>query len=325
MNRCLICCFLTVALLCCMTIPTYAAEVGGSTVDLFYWDPDRTVKTAFAGTSAFLDIPYEPFQGQIKVVLPEEIAAGDDFDLDVSFTGSEGIYTFTSLSITTTDGLYFEVFDYSYVEMDSNHISIYGLGVDEKFIFSIGVVYINFSVTNASYEESTTVINGTPTKRYGYYMSVSNVNVSGVGELGFLAGILQGILDLPNHIIQGIKQLFVPSQADVLEFRDKVEALLSSRLGAAYEATDIVENFAYSLGSGALSSSIADREDPETIILPELTVNLAGTDFTFGGWEVRIIPEGFESIVESLKLIVNIVCTLMVVNVLRTRLGAFFR
>lgn len=138
------------------------------------------------------------------------------------------------------------------------------------------------------------------------------------GVLGFFSRILDAILNLPTTLVEGIKNLFMPSQDEALEFRDKMDALLAERLGPAYEASDIIEDFAYSLGNSA--ATLEEDPEPATITMPALTVDLAGADFTFGGWEVQIIPDGFEDIVFVLKNVVNMVCTLLFVNALRNRL-----
>lgn len=314
-----------VLLISIFAVPTYAKELGNYTVDLYYWNADKTIKTAFVGTTVYLDASLDPFHGQIRVFLPEEIEPGDYFDIELLFTATEGNYTIDKIELSTSGYTYFDVFTYSYAEMDSGHVSIQGLCVDEKFagMGTVGIVTINYSVMDPEYEVTHSVIDGTPTKRFIYLMSVTEVNLSGLGELGFFARILEGILNLPNLLVQGIKNLFLPSQADAIDFRDKIDALLADRLGAAYQANDIIEDFAYSFGSGT-SSTLEENSDPATITLPALTVNLAGADFTFGGWDVQIIPDGFEPIVSTLKTVVNMVCTLAFLNALKSRLEGFF-
>lgn len=314
---------LTMALLITvLAVPGYAVAIGDFSVDLYYWNSDKTVKTAFDGTWAYLDEMLDPFQGQIKVVLSETVDAGTYFDLDLAFTASEGEYSISSIEVATSGDLVFSEFVYSYAEMDSTHISIQGLGVDKNLKFPVGIVYIDFTVSNPVYDVTTTVVNGSSVKQYGFLLSLSDVTVSSVDEVGFFARILQGILNLPNALVEGIKNLFLPTQAEAIDFRDKMDALLRDRLGPAYEANDIIEDFAYSLGAG--TETLDEDPEPATITMPALTVDLAGADFTFGGWEVRVIPEGFEEIVKVLKTVVNMVCTLAFLNALRDRWESVF-
>jgi hypothetical protein len=133
----------------------------------------------------------DPFQGQILVTLPEQVEAGDYIDLELTFDATEGQYWIRSIELASYDGLFFDDLDYTSLEVDSGHILIQGLGVDEKFTYAFGVVYINYSVLDPDYSLQTNVINGTPTKQYGFSLSVSSVDVTPIGELGFFARILE--------------------------------------------------------------------------------------------------------------------------------------
>lgn len=116
---------------------------------------------------------------------------------------------------------------------------------------------------------------------------------------------------LGDKIAGAIKGLFVPSENDFIAIRLKWNLLLEERFGAVYESTaiidSIVDTFQY---SGDMSS----------IKFPAVTVDLAGTPFTFGGWDVEVIPESFKFLVSSVKLIVSIVCTVLFVNAMRKKL-----
>lgn len=41
--------------------------------------------------------------------------------------------------------------------------------------------------------------------------------------------------------------------------------------------------------------------------------------FTFGGYDVQIVPTGFDFIVNILKTVIGIVCTILCVNALRKK------
>lgn len=122
--------------------------------------------------------------------------------------------------------------------------------------------------------------------------------------------IFDKILELPSKIAEAIKGLFVPSEEDMSEYKDKWDALLADRFGAVYEAGAIITD---TLGS------LKASEQQGYISVPEVTVKLVDTNFTVGGWDVRIIPEGFEFLQTLLKRFVDILCTVLFVNALRDK------
>ena len=166
-------------------------------------------------------------------------------------------------------------------------------------------------------------------------------DVSG-GIFGFVKKIWQGITNLPQNIassisgfftelgnkivalgqtiLDGIKNLFVPTSDDITAVKGKFETLLSERFGAVYDSSEIIDDFASVFTTNGVSAT-----SENTISFPSVTVNLAGSDFTFGGWDVDIIPDGFEVIVTTLKLITSVVCTFLFVNGLRKRLDAILK
>lgn len=116
--------------------------------------------------------------------------------------------------------------------------------------------------------------------------------------------------ELWYHFENGLKILTVPTEEQVSDFNDKMNNLLSDRFGALYEVGDLcvqhIEAFQqyYEVG---------------TINFPATTVDLAGSPFTFGGWTVDICPDGFEFLFDALKLAIDMVCTLAVINGLKHR------
>lgn len=146
------------------------------------------------------------------------------------------------------------------------------------------------------------------------------------GIIGWLKNLYDSITELPSKIANGIgekltafgtwiidqiKGLFIPSEESIIELKTKFEELLRDRFGAVYDSADIIDDFA---------SSFAYSDTDTSVTFPQVTVNLAGTNFTFGGWEVDVIPDRFEGIVDFLKLLVSMVATVLFVNALRKRL-----
>lgn len=149
----------------------------------------------------------------------------------------------------------------------------------------------------------------------GLLQGVINKLTSGFSALGDkLSSVVNGILELPqklwNLISDGLKSLFVPSEESMTDYKNKWDTLLSERLGAVYQVVNItLESW----------DGIMQADETDTIEFPQATVNFSGTPFTFGGYSVKIVPDGFDLLVTAIKSIVGIVCTVMLVNGLRKR------
>lgn len=137
--------------------------------------------------------------------------------------------------------------------------------------------------------------------------------------LGFVKSIKEGVLNLPTliweKISNGLQSLFIPSDEYIIQFKNDIDILLSERLGAVYEVVDITLNS---------WEQIQDYDETNTIKLPRIRHYFRdgssdGTWFTFGGQQVQIVPDGFEEIVTTLKIIIGIVCTVAFVNGLKKR------
>lgn len=128
------------------------------------------------------------------------------------------------------------------------------------------------------------------------------------------ANVVKGITELPqklwNLIAEGLKNLFVPDEDYMTTYSDEWDELLSSRFGAIYQSGQIIQEFGDAL-------DYADQTD--TIHMPEVSLHDVGVPFTFGGYDVQIVPSGFRKYTGGLKGIISIVCTFMFVNGLRKR------
>lgn len=125
-----------------------------------------------------------------------------------------------------------------------------------------------------------------------------------------LSNVIEGITFLPKKLLDGIVGLFVPSEEDLESYNDKWNELLRSRFGALYESVDLIDEFA-----GTMKLKAATN----TISFPSVSLNLAGVPFTFGGWDVRVVPEGFDEVFDMLKWMISIIATLGMVNALRNK------
>lgn len=161
-----------------------------------------------------------------------------------------------------------------------------------------------------------------PIVKYHFEVLATYISVTKVDDGGLLSSIIawlkklyDGILSIPSKIvdglINGIKSLFVPDESFMIENQERWESLLSERFGAVYESVEIIDEWAEAFKYESTQS---------TIKFPEVKLNFGDTSFTFGGWEVDVVPDGFDFLIEALKMILDIVCTLMFVNGLKHRL-----
>lgn len=128
-------------------------------------------------------------------------------------------------------------------------------------------------------------------------------------------GITNKLTEIKDNLLDGIKSFFIPSDEVMEEIDDKWDELLKTRFGALYEVSDIISDFANEMSWDYVRNAGVKN----TITMPSVTVNLVGTDFTFGGYEVKVVPDGFDVLTTALKGITSIVCTLLFVNALRRK------
>lgn len=123
------------------------------------------------------------------------------------------------------------------------------------------------------------------------------------------------IIDLPgimwNWIENGLKSLFVPDSAYIEEYKEKWDTVLSERFGAVYQVFDLLVTYFENFNVARLQTSIT---------IPSTTIDLPdGAAFTFGGYEVQIVPQGFEFLATVCRTIVDIVCTLLFINTMKRK------
>lgn len=133
--------------------------------------------------------------------------------------------------------------------------------------------------------------------------------VDGFANIGTWFAELPG--KLWSLIEDGLKSLFVPDDEYMISYSDNWDQLLSERLGAVYEVANIVSDS---------WDGIMNADQTNTVSIPVVSIPLpGGNNFQFGGYDVKIVPDGFSVLVTALKLIVGIVCTFGFVNGLLKR------
>lgn len=133
--------------------------------------------------------------------------------------------------------------------------------------------------------------------------------------------VKDSIIDLPNKLEEMLTGFFVPDEETINAKFAEFETLLSDRFGLIYQSADIIHDFADSFQSQAVM--LADTGG--VIQLPSVTVNLAGTDFSFGGYDVDIIPDGFEFLQTAVRLATSMICTVVFINMCKNKLEAILK
>ncbi len=139
---------------------------------------------------------------------------------------------------------------------------------------------------------------------------IANDNANAEKTHGFLQNIWDSIVSLPQKlwslIETGLKALFVPDEEYMSGYSDKWDTLLADRFGAVYQVCDIVMDSWEDIHA-------ADQQD--TIDMPVVSIPLPGNNtFSFGGYTVKVVPDGFGVLVDALKLITGILASVAFCN-----------
>lgn len=319
---------------------TLSYDVTGYSCDLYYRDMDGA-QHFLTGYELDLTDPevYYKSDGRVylyhTINLPESISKGEVFDLEVSFSKPKGtieldsIYGFDSNwgGVSTP---------YSSVSVSNGNTSCNLTFKDVTPNGALKRIYINFWYTPSSdvtlFSSSITKINITEVSEKGLLNSiitlVKNI-ITGITELPskianslktFFDNIVNAvtsigdliknaIVDLGNFLIDGVKSLFIPSEEDITNMKDKWDTLLSDRFGALYQVGALISDYA----------SAFKEQSKNSITFPSVTIPLAGAEFTFGGWEVKVVPDGFSAVFSVLKTITSILATMLFINGLKNR------
>lgn len=153
----------------------------------------------------------------------------------------------------------------------------------------------------------------------------SSVVVQSTEEAGLLKNLIKWIQDIFNSIkelpfkiweviSEGLKNLFVPDGLYIADYKFQWEELLSSRFGALYEGGNLV----ISLGSMFLDAMTSGNPS-SYITFPEVEVFFGDVPFVFGGWEVSVVPQGFEFLADIVRGFSILLMLFAFLNALRKR------
>ncbi len=143
--------------------------------------------------------------------------------------------------------------------------------------------------------------------------SVNSVGdkVDGVGEA--VDSVKQEIAGLPEKIATSLTDkimgLFVPSQEDLTEIKDKYEEMLSEKLGFIWQAYDLLTSFI-----GDFQTSLESGEE-YAFNFPGVTVPINGEEYVFLSETSVSLDNAFMDVVRPvLGAIVTIVCCAAFIN-----------
>lgn len=154
-------------------------------------------------------------------------------------------------------------------------------------------------------------VTGTYIRHIGFNAASNTTVTISSEEAGLLKKLINKIIELPSALSDMLKNFFLPDEQFIASYKAKFETLLSEHFGALYQSIDAFKSL-----DDAFSSAVTTQD---SIQMPIVTVSLAGTDYSFGGYTVKMIPDKIVPIVNILKTLLGIVATLLFVNMLKHR------
>lgn len=165
--------------------------------------------------------------------------------------------------------------------------------------------------TGATPETGTAVPGTTTTTSAG--SSGGDVNLTETN--GLISSVISAITNLPNTIMQGLRNLFIPDDDFMDDFKDDMQDLLEDHLGGLYEAVTLLTDMFDDLPSVTAKQSI---------YIPACHIPLAGTDFVLGDWTVPLKVSGLPNIFyEGIAFITDFLATMAFLNMCRRKLEIF--
>lgn len=133
-----------------------------------------------------------------------------------------------------------------------------------------------------------------------------------------ISGLWESIKELPTKIWsifqEGLQKLFLPSDGFFEGLMDRLTSRVKEQGGIFTQVAELLN------GKWDI---IKQADETDSIDLPEATINFGDTPFTFGGYTVKIVPEGFEWLATVCKSVTGIICTVAFVNGMRKKYEEF--
>ena len=215
-------------------------------------------------------------------------------------------------------------FEMNYIDLESNGTWInYFDNINSGYtVDSFGKCIAGITVDLSGIDRSKNYLlviyfNGDFASNVGLYVNVSGIegevlfaDTKDAGWWQWGKNMLNSLQALPERIAEELGKLYKPDEGKIESVQEQSQDLAEDRLGAVYQAGQVVDGLV-----GAFQNQTAT----EYLTVPVLTVPLGEVDWTIGGWEVQVVPDAFKPIVEILKTVIDIVCTLAFVKSMRAR------
>lgn len=257
--------------------------------------------------------------GSVKYLQPEVVNKREEsFDVKMLVNADKDVKQICF----TTHFFIDDVFAWIGVEDRRETYYSFGFGedrndTDHKVIIDVQDPMVNQQQqTNDKLDEANSKLEEMLGTLFNGFNDLGETNRNGFASLGEkIKEVFNAITNLPSKIWEfietGLKNLFVPDEEFMVSYKDKWSNLLADKLGAVYQVTEII--------FGAWDD-VRNADQTNTINLPVVTIPLPqNNSFSFGGYDVKIVPDGFESAVELVKVAIGIVCTFMFINGVRRR------
>ena len=129
---------------------------------------------------------------------------------------------------------------------------------------------------------------------------------------GLISGVISAIGNAVSSVIDSIAGLFVPDDEFLEDWVDGMKTLLSDHLGGLYQAIDLLTDF-YDVYQGVTAK--------QSIHVDTVSVPLAGTSFTLGGWDMPLKVTGLPAVLyDGIAYIVDFLAVMMFLKMCRNKL-----
>lgn len=220
--------------------------------------------------------------------------------IDLIINGSHRGFTFVDADLTN-NGATFSAYSYRACFYGNTAVST----GDLYFFVSCPVISDDSTMASGTF--------GTTTSGSG---SSGDVNVTVDVDMSETNGLLETIAGLLSGLVNGIKDLFIPSQQDIEDFKTALDTLMQDKFGAFWASQSLLRQAVSQLGSIQMRESIR---------FPGVTIDVGDNQtFTLAAQDVPLNPASgnatWSTFLESVRLAFDIVSTLLVINMLKDKL-----
>lgn len=132
---------------------------------------------------------------------------------------------------------------------------------------------------------------------------------------GLLGQIKEGIAGLAQSILDGLKNLFIPSDDFLDQFTADMEGLAQDHLGGLYQAEQLLVDMFEDFG---------DVTAKEEIYIPPAHIPLAGSELVLGDWHIPLKVAGLPDILyDGIAFIIDFLALMAFLSMCRRKLEIF--